>query len=140
MFRSEHPMLSSVRLADAWLNLYDIYDLDLNAELVVLSTCESGIADVTGGDEVLGLTRGFLYAGARTLVASQWRVHDAAAADFMEFFYRHYRARGDVAAAHKAAMAHVRARRPHPYFWAPFFLTGRPRYVAAAQPALVGAS
>ncbi|MFB3065856.1 MAG: CHAT domain-containing protein [Planctomycetota bacterium] len=126
MFRREQPMLSAIRLADTWINLYEIYSLKLDAELVVLSTCESGTADVTGGDEILGLTRGFLYAGARSLLASQWRVHDGTAAEFMRYFYERLRETDDVAAAHNEAMAKVRTERPHPYYWAPFFLTGRP--------------
>jgi len=126
MFRREQPMLSSIRLADTWLNLYDIYGLEMRAELVVLSTCESGTASVTAGDEILGLTRGFLFAGARALMASQWRVHDATTAEFMKLFYGHFAQSGDAAAAQKHAMASIRATRPHPYYWAPFFLTGRP--------------
>ncbi|MDH3590839.1 MAG: CHAT domain-containing protein [Planctomycetota bacterium] len=124
MFRPEHPMLSSIRLADAWLNLYDLYDLRLDAELVVLSTCESGIADVTEGDEVLGLTRGLLYAGARALLTSQWRVNDETTAEFMDHLYRRIVSGTGIAAAVHEAMAEIRKERPHPYYWAPFFLTG----------------
>jgi len=131
MFRREQPMLSSLRLADTWVNLYDVYALELDADLVVLSTCESGTADITGGDEVLGLTRGFLYAGARALITSQWRVHDAATTELMVSFYRRLREQGDAAVALKGAMAELRRQRPHPYYWAPFFLTGRP--VRSAQ-------
>jgi CHAT domain-containing protein len=126
MFRHAEPMLSSIRLADRWVNLYDLYSLEVGGELVVLSTCESGIADVTGGDEILGMARGFLYAGARALLTSQWRVHDAVTSEFMDAFYDQLEELGDAAAAHRAAMASVRAKHPHPYFWAPFFLTGRP--------------
>jgi len=126
MFRHARPMLSSIRLADGWMNLYDLYGLDFRGELVVLSTCESGTADVTDGDEVLGLTRGFLYAGAPALLTSQWRVHDAVTSDFMIRFYTHLDGERDAAAALKNAMADIRSRYPHPYYWAPFFLTGRP--------------
>ncbi len=135
MFSPEQPMLSSIRLADTWLNLYDIYDLDLQAELVVLSACESGVADVTNGDEILGLTRGFLYAGARALLASQWRVNDETTAEFMDTFYRCLQESGDAAGALKDAMAETRARKPHPYYWAPFFLTGSPTHHLRRRPA-----
>jgi hypothetical protein len=67
MFRHEHPMLSSIRMADRWVNLYDLYGLRVRGELVVLSTCESGVANANGANEILGLTRGFLYAGAPAL-------------------------------------------------------------------------
>jgi CHAT domain-containing protein len=126
MFRADQPMLSAVRLADRWVNLYDVYGLDVRAELVVLSTCESGIADVTEGDEILGLARGFLYAGAPALLASQWRVDDDATALFMEAFYEALEAGADAAAAHRRAIARTRETYAHPYYWAAFFLTGRP--------------
>jgi hypothetical protein len=126
MFRWREPTLSAVRLADTWLNLYDLYGLELEADLVVLSACEAGAADVTRGDELMGLLRGFLCAGARAVLASQWRVNDAATAEFMEVFYRNFRDGLGAAGALRAAMADIRSRRPHPYFWAPFFLVGRP--------------
>ena len=126
MFRQGQPQLSSVRLADTWLTPYDVYDLDLKADLVVLSSCEGGTAAVTRGGDPLGLLRGFLCAGARVLLASQWRVNDAATAEFMTVFYDNFRDGRDASGALKAAMARIRAKRPHPYYWAPFFLVGRP--------------
>jgi CHAT domain-containing protein len=118
--------MSSVRLADTWLNPYDVYDLELRADLVVLSACEGGAARVTRGGDPLGLLRGFLCAGARSLLASQWRVNDAVTAEFMAIFYSNFRDGQDASGALREAMARVRARRPHPYYWAPFFLVGRP--------------
>ncbi|MCP5069487.1 MAG: CHAT domain-containing protein [bacterium] len=126
MFRPEQPMLSSIRLADRWVNLYDLYDLQIGGELVVLSTCESGIADVSDGNEILGLTRGFLSAGSPALITGQWRVNDAATRVFMRALYDSLAGGQDLASAHRAAMSQVRAENPHPYYWAPFFLTGRP--------------
>lgn len=126
MFRHAHPMLSAIRLADGWVNLYDLYGLEVRGELVVLSTCESGNAGFTRGDEVLGLTRGFLYAGAPALLTTQWRVDDDATAEFMRSFYAYLDSTGDAAVAHRHAMLDVRAAHPLPFFWAPFFLTGCP--------------
>ena len=126
MFRRAHPMLSSIRLADRWVNLYDLYDLTVRSELVVLSSCESGTADTDHANELLGLTRGLLYAGAPAVLTSQWRVDDAVTTTFMECFHRELRDVGDAAAAHRRAMATIRRQHPHPYFWAPFFLTGCP--------------
>ena len=125
MFRPSAPMLSAIRLADRWITLYDLYDLEIDSELVVLSTCESGAAHVTGGDEILGLTRGFLHAGARTLLTSQWRVDDVATATFMESFYGALAQGCQAATALRRGMSVVRKAHPHPFFWAPFFLTGR---------------
>ncbi len=126
MFRPDQPMLSSMRLADRWASLFDLDRLHVRSELIVLSCCESGTADVSGGDEIVGLTRGFLCAGAPALLASQWRVDDAVTTAFMTRFYGELERRGDAAEAHRAAMAAIRAQHPHPYYWAPFFLTGRP--------------
>lgn len=134
MFRHTNPMLSAIRLADGWVNIYDVYGLAMRGEIVVLSTCESGTADVTDGNEILGLTRGFLYAGTPVLLTSQWRVHDAVTTEFMDSFYRNLEQPRDAAAAHKAAMAEIRTRHPHPYFWAPFFLTGRPLPIPSQAP------
>jgi CHAT domain-containing protein len=126
MFRRENPRLSSIRLADRWVTLHDLYTLRIRGSLVVLSTCESGTAGVSSGNEIAGLTRGLLYAGAPALLCSQWRVRDGVAATFMQAFYEALRGDGDVAAAHRSAMARVRRKHPHPYFWAPFFLMGSP--------------
>lgn len=125
-FHRERPMLSSIRFADDWMNLYDVYDLDVRAELVVLSACETGGGHVTAGDDLLGLVRAFLYAGATQLLVSRWRVDDESAAELMRTFHteRHAGASSETALAR--ATAAVRAQRPHPYHWAPFTLVGTP--------------
>ncbi len=85
-FRQDNPMFSGIRLGDAYLNLYDLYQLKLNAELVTLSGCATGMNVVTPGDELLGLIRGLLYAGAHSLLLTLWDVHDQSTADFMTHF------------------------------------------------------
>ncbi len=135
MFRRSSPDLSSLQLADGWLSRHDLDEVDVRGGLVVLSMCESGVAGVTAGGEVLGLARGFLRAGAPALLCSQWRVRDDVTALFMDAFYRALRAGRDAAAAHREAMAHVRARHAHPYYWAPFFLMGAPTRTARARSA-----
>jgi CHAT domain-containing protein len=121
------------------MNLYDLYDLTVHGELVVLSSCESGTADANGANEIVGLTRGLLYAGAPAVLTSQWAVDDAVAGDFMECFHAALRRGEGAAAALRRAMTLVRETHPHPYFWAPFFLTGCPadarRPAPSAQPA-----
>jgi CHAT domain-containing protein len=126
ILRWDEPMLSALRLADTWLNSHDACELDLGAELVVLAACESGSASVTAGGDPLGVTRGFLCAGATALLVSQWRVNDGVTAELMEAFYTGFRGGSGAVEALHAAMASVRARRPHPYYWAPFFLLGCP--------------
>ena len=124
-FRTDNPMFSSVRLADSYLNLYDLYDLRLPVELLTLSGCGTGLSVVAAGDELLGLTRGLLCAGVQSVLLSLWDVHDRTTAEFMSCFYSHLRQEREKGAALKAAMLETRARQPHPYFWAPFVLVGK---------------
>ena len=124
-FRQDNPMFSGIRLGDAYLNLYDLYQLKLNAELVTLSGCATGMNVVTPGDELLGLVRGLLYAGAHSLLLSLWDVHDQSTADFMACFYRRFQDGDGKASALRGAMMELRERYPHPYHWAPFALIGK---------------
>ncbi len=127
MFRPDRPALSSIRLADTWLNLYDVYGLDVRAELVVLSACETGVVEPGSGDEALGLVRGFLFAGAPRVLASRWRVSDRSTALFMGTFHGALREGLSYDAALGRAMRTVREIHPHPYHWAAFFLVGDAR-------------
>jgi CHAT domain-containing protein len=123
-FRRDNPAFSSVRLADSYLGLYDLYNLNLPVELLTLSGCGTGLNGITSGDELLGLTRGLLGAGAQTLLLTLWDVHDHTTAEFMESFYRHLQ-REDKSSALRTAMLELRKRHPHPYYWAPFVLVGK---------------
>ena len=80
-------MFSSLKLGDSWLNLFDIFNLQLGAELTTLSACETGMSAVWEGDELLGLARGFLYAGTPSLVVSLWTVNDRSTSQLMRQFY-----------------------------------------------------
>lgn len=124
-FRQDNPMFSGIRLGDAYLNLYDLYQLKLDAELVTLSGCATGMNVVTPGDELLGLVRGLLHAGAHSLLLTLWDVHDQSTADFMARFYRLCQDGLSKASALQGAMIELRERHPHPYYWAPFTLIGK---------------
>lgn len=124
-FRRDNPLFSSVRLADMYLSLHDFYDLHLPVELLTLSGCGTGLPVVAAGDELLGLARGLLCAGAQTLMLALWDVHDHTTAEFMLSFYTHFRQEDEKRTALRSAMLETRARRPHPYFWAPFVLVGK---------------
>ncbi|MGE3841522.1 MAG: CHAT domain-containing protein [Vicinamibacterales bacterium] len=123
-FRSDNPLFSSIRLADRDLTLFDLYQLRLSADLVTLSGCVTGLNVVAAGDELIGLTRGLLFAGARAVLVSLWEVHDQATAGLMAGFYARQSAGEPSAEALAAAMRDVRERFPHPYYWAPFVLVG----------------
>ena len=124
-FRPDNPMFSALHLADGWLTARDAYDLRLRCSLVTLSACETGINAVTPGDELLGLVRGFLAAGAPALLVSLWPVDDATTVQFMRHFYAAWLSGATLAAAHRAAQCALLAQSPHPFYWSPFVLFGR---------------
>ena len=125
-FRQDNPMFSSIRLGGSYLSLYDLYHLRLPTDLVVLSGCATGLNSVTPGDELIGLSRGLLHAGAQSVVLSLWDVHDKSTAEFMTAFYAGLRDGKSKAESLRSAMITLRERYPHPYHWAPFVLVGRP--------------
>jgi CHAT domain-containing protein len=124
-FRQDSPMFSGIRLGSAYLNLYDLYQLKFDAELVTLSGCATGLNVVSAGDELLGLARGLLYAGAQSLFLTLWDVHDRSTSEFMTSFYRRLAKDPDRATAWQSAARELREKYPHPYHWAPFFLIGK---------------
>jgi tetratricopeptide (TPR) repeat protein len=124
VFRADNPLFSAMQLADDWLTVSDIYDLELAADLVVLSACETGASEVLRGDELIGLTRGFMYAGARSLVVSLWAANDAATAALMETFYQSVVAGASIRGALRTARCEAMERVAHPYYWAPFIAFG----------------
>lgn len=124
-FRQDNPMFSSIRLGNSYLSLYDLYHLKLPAALIVLSGCATGLNVVTPGDELMGLVRGLLQAGAQSMVLSLWDVHDASTMQFMISFYTHLNRGGSKASALRNAMLELRENYPHPYYWAPFTLIGK---------------
>ncbi len=124
MFRKDNPMFSSIRLGDAELHPADFYSLRLNARLVTLSGCGTGLNAIIGGDEILGLVRGLLYAGARAVLVSLWDVSDAVTTLFMQTFYQQLQTAPSISQALRATMRSIRAIHPQPYYWAPFILIG----------------
>lgn len=124
-FRPENPMFSSLHLADGWVTVRDICEQRLSAELVVLSACETGLNKVFAGDEILGLARGFLTAGAASLIVSLWTVNDEAASLLMQDLYSEMQRGHTPAASLRKAQLNSIARGEHPYLWSPFVLIGR---------------
>lgn len=123
--RLDNPAFAHIQLADGQLSAADIFNLDLRGAIVVLSACETGRYAIRGGDEPVGLARGFLYAGARALVQSLWRVEDGATARLMGQFYRALRDGTAPGAALRGAQRALLDDYPeHPYRWAPFQLLG----------------
>ncbi|NJN18424.1 MAG: CHAT domain-containing protein, partial [Oscillochloris sp.] len=128
-FRADNPLFSGVSLADGRLTTLDAFGLELQAALVVLSACETGRNVVGGGDELIGLMRALLHAGASALLLSHWQVEDHATAELMRTFYRHLiggAAKDTALQATQRTMIAGQSGHAHPYYWAPFFLVGDP--------------
>jgi CHAT domain-containing protein len=136
LLNSQHPELSGIVLSlvdeegrpqDGFLRLHDIYNLRLAADLVVLSACKTGLGKEIKGEGLVGLTRGFLYAGAPRVVASLWKVDDHATAELMKLFYQRMLRDGlrPAAALRRAQMDMSKQPRwAAPYYWAGFTIQG----------------
>jgi CHAT domain-containing protein len=136
VLNNEHPDLSGLILSlvdargkaqNGFLRLHDVFNMRLHAELVVLSACQTALGKEIKSEGLVGLTRGFMYAGAPRVVASLWQVSDLASAELMKRFYtRLLQQRQRPAAALRHAQLEM-ARDPRwasPYFWAGFVLQG----------------
>lgn len=128
LFDPDNPLNSALLLArdganDGRLRAGDLYRLNLNADLVTLSACETALGKITKGDDVVGFTRGFLYAGAGSIVSTLWKVDDRATKDLMLDFYTKLLMMGKGEALRQAQL-NTRKKYPHPFYWASFQLTG----------------
>lgn len=130
------PELSALILArreggreDALLQMREIFNLKLAADLVVLSACQTALGKEVTGEGLVGLSRAFFYAGVPSLMVSLWNVTDSPIPDLMLDFYRYLDVSGDKARAlQRAKLALIqRKSHAHPAYWAPFILVGKPR-------------
>ena len=156
---SKSPLFSCIKMAkekgeDGRLEVHEIFNLNLeNTSLVTLSACETGLGKLTSGDELIGLTRGFIYAGTPSIVASLWKVNDQSTSELMNLFYKNLKTHSKVEALRMAQLEMINGEvgrgivrgvggittseegkdkhqssrtvnRSHPYFWAPFILLG----------------
>ncbi|XP_035694823.1 tetratricopeptide repeat protein 28-like [Branchiostoma floridae] len=118
-------MPGHIVLSKGILTAEEIRSLDLSAELVVLSCCNTGLGTVTG-DGVLGMYRSFLAAGAANVVATLWRIPDKKTRKLMRHFYSSYKRSGDAARAMRGAMLHMlrKEETSAPPYWAAFSVIG----------------
>jgi CHAT domain-containing protein len=134
---SERPELSGLVLAqdttggeDGVLYSGEIYNLKLNADLVVLSACETGLGKIQKGEGIIGLTRALLYAGAKNMIVSLWQVADESTSDLMVDFYKNsLENKGQIAYSEALRNAKLKmiseGRYAHPLYWSPFILIGK---------------
>lgn len=128
---AQDPLSSGIYLSpdekeDGKLEVYEMYDLRLtNADMVVLSACETNAGQRSRGDDIIGLTRAVIYAGTASVVSTLWKVNDFAAKELMSAFYKHLK-HHSKAEALRAAQQDIRRKFPHPRYWAGFVLTGDP--------------
>ena len=118
------PNASGLRLADGWMPVREIVDLDLDAQVVFLAACETGRNAVDAADELAGISRAFLAAGARCLVAGLWSVRDQAALEVSTAFHKEFSAGIRPSAALRAAALASLRKWEHPSWWAPFVVSG----------------
>ena len=127
-FNELNPLFSSLKLAgdqkeDGSLEVNEVFPLPIKADLVSLSACQSGLGEITSGDELIGLNRAFFYSGARSVISSLWRVDDLSTALVMKHFYRLYHKENKAESLRRAQLT-VRRSFHHPAYWAGLSLSG----------------
>lgn len=130
----KQPMYSKIILSqsntgdeDGLLQTYEIYNLRLNADLVVLSGCNTGLGRLNRGEGLIGMTRAFLYAGSHSVVVSLWPVHDESTAILMNNFYKFMMngyTKAQAMQKAKIALIHSKDWKKNPFYWGPFVLIG----------------
>jgi CHAT domain-containing protein len=122
-FRPDNPAFSSLALFNENLTVADAQKLDLTGKFVALSACETGLNKIVSGEELIGLTRGFLAAGASSLLLSLWTVNDESTLGLMKNFYREMRG-NNPSKSLQLAQIQLLKEKSHPYYWSPFVLIG----------------
>ena len=124
-FRPDNPEFSSIALFSENLTANQLRAMNFKNKFVALSACETGLNKVVEGEELIGLTSGFLAAGANSLLLSLWTVNDEFTNDLMKYFYREAISGQSAEKALQTAQIQTLTRNSHPYFWAPFIIMGK---------------
>ncbi len=135
LINDDQPLYSKIVLAqsgnskeDGYLQTYEVFNMKLNADLVVLSACNTGLGTIRKGEGVIGITRAFLYAGVPSLLASLWNVDDQSTAIIMKSFYQYLQSGSNKRQALRLAkldyFRSAKGAKKDPFYWAPFILIG----------------
>ena len=124
--RMDNPVLSGIEFADGMFCIPDIYSTQWNTNILSLSLTELSVEMTGNGEDLLGLLRAFLYAGSRSVLLELWKVRPEPADAFFRCFYSEWLAGKSKQQAMRAGQLTVQAQYPHPFYWAPFALAGRP--------------
>ncbi len=127
-FDDINPLFSALKLkrditADGNLQVKEIFPLNIKADMVTLSACQTGLGHISGGDELIGLNRAFFYAGTHAIISSLWRIDDISTAVLIKHFYRNYKSFNKAEALRKAQLL-IKKFYPHPSYWSGLTLTG----------------
>ena len=128
--KEDDPLGSALLLAvdgkeDGKLKVSEIFSLNLKADAVVLSACETALGKISNGDEIIGLTRAFIYAGTPSVIATLWKVNDRASYELMSAFYSSRKTMKKSEALRQAQLKTMKEF-PQPFYWAAYALTGEP--------------
>jgi CHAT domain-containing protein len=124
--RQDNPVLSGVEFADGMFCVPDIYSTQWNTNILSLGLIEPSVEMAGNTDDLLGLLRAFLYAGSRSVLLELWKIRPEPADEFFKRFYSEWLSGKSKQEAMRIAQSAVRADYPHPFYWAPFILSGRP--------------
>jgi len=110
---------------DGFLQAREIFTLKLNADLIVLSACQTGKGRIERGEGIFVLPRIFFYSGARSVLSTLWTINDKSTSKFMEYFYGYLlQGKNKAEALRSAKLKMINTQYPHPFYWAPFILNG----------------
>ncbi len=130
----ENPLFNRIFFANEYLPTYEVYNMHLNANLVVLSACETGFGELSKGEGIMSLARSFMYAGSQSVVTSLWNANDQATTQIMIDFHTYlHEGLSKAAALHQAKLdylAKAPSRRSSPYYWSNFVLIGDTQAIA----------
>jgi CHAT domain-containing protein len=123
-FHAANPLSSALQLSDGVITAREIMESKIDADLVTLSACESGMNRMTDGDDIIGFARAFFHAGASSLIASLWRVEAESTKTLMGAFYSELVSGASKRSALQSAQSQLLQDKEDPYYWAPFLLFG----------------